>query len=128
MVIVLFFQGEIVKVDEKLEEKLKAAEDSSEESSDEVEDNLEDDEELMNRLNNELKLNEANLPFGNLKRLNLDVSTLLSLVSDLTNNKDEQIVFDKDYLNQQVQAEKERPILPILENFMKGKKYFKNNQ
>lgn len=64
--------------------------------------------------------NKLESPFGNLNRLNLDVSTLLLLVSDLTNGKNDQI-FDKDYLNQQVQSEKEKPILPILENFMKGK-------
>ena len=63
------------------------------------------------------------MPFGDLKRLNLDVSTLLALVSDLTNGSKDQ-VFDKEYLNQQVKQEKETPLIPILENFMKEKELF----
>lgn len=112
-------QGENVKVNEKLEEKLRLYEENRSSSSEE-----EDDDDFYysknekNRNFNSESLD--NKPFGDIKCLNLDVSTLLALVSDLTNgNKDQ--VFDKDYLNQQVKSEKESPLIPILENFMKGK-------
>jgi hypothetical protein len=87
-------------------------------SSDEEED--EEEYEIRN-INDEIDYNK--LPFGDLKRLNLDVSTLLALVSDLTNGSKDQ-VFDKEYLNQQVKQEKETPLIPVLENFMKEKELF----
>ena len=112
-------QGENVKVNEKLEEKLRLYEENRSSSSEQ-----EDDDDFYYSKNGEKRnFNSQSLdnkPFGDIKCLNLDVSTLLALVSDLTNgNKDQ--VFDKDYLNQQVKSEKESPLIPILENFMKGK-------
>jgi hypothetical protein len=113
-------QGENVKVNEKLEEKLRLYEENRSSSSDEEED---DDDFYYSKNEKNRNFNPESLdnkPFGDIKCLNLDVSTLLALVSDLTNgNKDQ--VFDKDYLNQQVKSEIESPLIPILENFMKGK-------
>lgn len=55
-----------------------------------------------------------------IKVLNLDVSTLLAYVTNMTNGYD-QFIYREPLLTQQAEMERERPVKPILENLFKGK-------
>lgn len=53
--------------------------------------------------------------------INLDVTTLIVLVSDLTNGGTD-VYFNEKVLEEQAEDERKNPILPILNKIMKGKK------
>ena len=56
----------------------------------------------------------------NIKKLNLDISTLIALCSEITNGG-ENYIFKQPFLNKQAEWERATRLLPILEEFMKGK-------
>ena len=122
-------KGPIVEIDKKLEEKLRMCEDQDDSSSDEESIEKSPPKEISPAFDeNDLeasfeKLVLENRPYGNLNKVNLDVSTLLALVSDLSNGNFN-LEFDKEYLNQQADAERKSSVVPILEEFMKDKELF----
>lgn len=59
--------------------------------------------------------------FSSIKEANLDVSTLLSLVSNLTNGCGT-FKYSSKVLNDHAIQEKENPVLPVLKQFLKEKK------
>lgn len=115
-------QGDIVEIDKVLEEKLRLQE----------EDDSSSDEEFfaqspVDGTSDKLNLSDfdglESRPYGNLKKVNLDVSTLLAMVSDLSNGY-HGYNFDKDYLNQQAEQEEICQVVPTIEEFLKGKELF----
>ena len=104
------FKGSLVEVDKDLANKIRYLNEN--ESSDE--------ESGVNSVGiDHLNLSLENKQYANLNKINLDVSTLLALVSDLSNGHTN-FVFDKDYLNQQAESERKAHLVPILEELMKG--------
>lgn len=59
----------------------------------------------------------TNLPV--IKKVNLDITTLVCLVSNLCHGSSHW-VFEEDILNQQAAAERKSPLLPLLNNFLQG--------
>ena len=55
----------------------------------------------------------------NIKKLNLDISTLIALCSEITNGG-ENFIFKQPFLNKQAEWERSTRLLPVLEEFMKG--------
>ncbi len=127
----VFLNGPIVPVDEVLAEKLRIQQENDLSSSEEVEEEIEtelgeevDDGDEKIDLDLDLKkLNLENKPYGNLTKVNLDVSTMLALISDMSNGN-YNYEFDKEYLNQQADWERRSNLVPVIEEFLKGKELF----
>lgn len=64
-----------------------------------------------------------NSDIGNIKKLNLDVTTLIVLVSQLTNG-DFNVIFKQPFLIKQAECERLQQLLPVLEQFMKDKELY----
>nr|XP_033187543.1 UPF0415 protein C7orf25 homolog [Bombus vancouverensis nearcticus] len=84
---------------------------STEEPLDEYKKNIDSD---LDTLNTSFLKTEINI-------LNLDVSTLLAYVTNMTNGYDH-FIYREPLLTQQAEMERERPVKPILEDLFKGKK------
>lgn len=84
---------------------------STEEPLDEYKKNIDSD---LDTLNTSFLKTEINI-------LNLDVSTLLAYVTNMTNGYD-RFIYREPLLTQQAEMERERPVKPILEDLFKGKK------
>ena len=116
-------KGPIAEVDKDLEEKLRI----------QAEEELSSDEEIISETITRAKSEEScsefkdlileNKQFGSLTKINFDVTTLLALISDLSNGN-YNYQFDKDYLNQQAASEKKCSLVPIIEEFIKDKELF----
>lgn len=119
----VFVSGPIAEVDKDLEEKLRI----------QAEEELSSDEEIISETITRAKSEEScsefkdlileNKQFGSLTKINFDVTTLLALISDLSNGN-YNYQFDKDYLNQQAASEKKCSLVPIIEEFIKDKELF----
>ncbi|XP_003702767.1 UPF0415 protein C7orf25 homolog [Megachile rotundata] len=77
------------------------------------------DEYKRNRNSNLDTLNISSL-VTEIKILNLDVSTLLAYVTNMTNGYDH-FIYREPLLTQQAEMERKRPVKPILENIFEGK-------
>ncbi len=120
-----------MEVDRILEEKLRLQEEN-ESSSDEdffqspikvcLDNEISADTSTLNLSDFEDLILESK-PYGNLNKVNLDVSTLLAMVSDLSNGY-HGYEFDKEYLNQQAEQEEKCQVVPTIEEFLKGKELF----
>lgn len=144
-----FIKGDIVELDEITKKKLTYYIDEDSDESDELDeheneqhnlccknDNIDENE---TNLNSELNDNEfhdelsaeaidnmnKNSDIGNIKKLNLDVTTLIVLVSQLTNG-DSNVIFKQPFLIKQAECERLQQLLPVLEQFMKGRLDFYN--
>lgn len=120
-------QGDIVEVDKVLEEKLRLQEEDESSSDEEIFQSPLDgvisaDMSTLN-LSDRDDLVKESRPYGNLKKVNLDVSTLLAMASDLSNGY-HGYNFDKDYLNQQAEQEEKCQVVPTIEEFLKDKELF----
>ncbi len=109
-----FLQGSIVEVDEEVEKRLQIIDDfnssdSEEESESEVEDDN-DDEDATN-----IELISSNEP----NKINLDVSTLICLVSELTHGG-HIYRYPNKWLEVPAEMERAERLAPKLENYMKG--------
>ena len=115
--IVVFFsspKGTIVEVDEEVEKRLQIVDDFSssdnEESSEsETEDNNDDEE------GNTIEI----IPFNEPNKINLDVSTLICLVSELTHGG-HIYRYPNKWLEVPAEMERAERLSPKLENYMKG--------
>jgi len=115
----VFLNGPIVPVDEALAEKLRIQQENDSSS-----DNEEIQDEERERFDLDLKkLNLENKPYGNLTKVNLDVSSILALISDMSNGNNN-YEFDKEFLNQQADWERRSNLVPVIEEFLKGKELF----
>ena len=85
---------------------------------------LESTEEPLDEYKKSVKSNLETLNTFSLKTeinvLNLDVSTLLAYVTNMTNGYDH-FIYREPLLTQQAEMERKRPVKPILENLFKGK-------
>ncbi|XP_022187285.2 UPF0415 protein C7orf25 homolog [Nilaparvata lugens] len=75
-----------------------------------------DPENNISTSNQIIKRNES------IKKINLDVTTLIAYVSSLTNGG-ENWIFKEPLLNQQAVWERERPVKPILDEILEGREY-----
>lgn len=60
---------------------------------------------------------------SNIKKMNLDITTLIALVSSLTNDSCFSN-FSDDILNLQAEEEMKEPLLPVLNSFLQGKELY----
>lgn len=123
----LLHQGQIVEVNEDVEKRLQIVDDFSssesenDENSDENDDDHHDDEEneenepLTNDFS-QLSASATNQP----TKINLDVSTLICLVSELTHGG-HIYRYPKRWLEIPAELERASHLVPKLENYMKGK-------
>lgn len=85
---------------------------------------LESTEEPLDEYKKSIKSNIETLNTFSLKTeinvLNLDVSTLLAYVTNMTNGYNH-FIYREPLLTQQAEMERKRPVKPILENLFKGK-------
>ncbi|CAF1165858.1 unnamed protein product [Didymodactylos carnosus] len=123
-------KGEIVTTSDEIERRLQLFHDDSgnsdegEEEEEEEEVNIESDKNKvdfpidLNSTMSKLKLNEASTT-----KLNLDVSTLICLASELTHGG-HVYKFENRWLELPAESERCRRLLPLLENYMKGKELY----
>ena len=81
------------------------------------------DEDLIDDLNDEFQNQQLDNEILKIKKLNLDISTLIALVSEITNGG-EGFIFKQPFLNKQAEWERASRLLPVLEEFMKGENLF----
>ena len=121
------FQGTIVEVNEDIEKRLQVADDfSSSDSSDEC-DNDDDDDDRENASQHdddndchaELDDDQANASNPS-NKINLDVSTLICLVSELTHGG-HIYQYPNKWLEVPAEMERASRLAPKLENYMRGK-------
>ncbi|CAK9798790.1 UPF0415 protein C7orf25 homolog [Anthophora plagiata] len=77
-------------------------------------------EEYEKGINSDLDLLNTSSLKTEIKLLNLDVSTLLAYVTNMTNGYD-YFVYREPLLTQQAEMERKHPVKPVLENFFNGK-------
>jgi len=65
-------------------------------------------------------LNNMDESFRNISKINLDVTTLIALVSEITNGGQD-FAFKQAFLNKQAEWERTKRLIPELEEFMSGK-------
>ncbi len=111
-----FLKGSIVEVDEEVEKRLQIIDDFSssegeEDSESEIEDNDDDDDD--DGTNIEI------IPFNEPNKINLDVSTLICLVSELTHGG-HVYRYPNKWLEVPAELERAERLAPKLENYMKG--------
>jgi hypothetical protein len=106
-------KGPIVEVEKILKEDSESSED-------------EDEGEGEIEFNNDNNYNNNDyITLDQIKRVNLDTTTLICIVSELSNNhEDRDFEFKEEYLKKQTEDEKKNPVLPILTQFMNGKDLF----
>ncbi|CAF0971667.1 unnamed protein product [Adineta steineri] len=111
-------KGTIVEVDEEVEKRLQILDDfSSSDSEEENESEVEDD-------NNDDYINNTELLATNeTNKINLDVSTLICLVSELTHGG-HIYRYPNKWLEVPAELERAERLAPKLENYMKGKELF----
>ncbi|KOC68642.1 UPF0415 protein C7orf25 like protein [Habropoda laboriosa] len=77
-------------------------------------------EEYEEGVNSDLDILNTSSLKTEIKLLNLDVSTLLAYVTNMTNGYD-YFVYREPLLTQQAEMERKHPVKPVLENFFRGK-------
>ena len=110
----LIFKGSIVEVDEEVEKRLQIVDDmSSDESEEENNSDVEDDNDEEE--GNSIEIIPVNEP----TKINLDVSTLICLVSELTHGG-HIYRYPNKWLEVPAEMERAERLAPKLENYMKG--------
>ncbi len=110
----IFLKGSIVEVDEEVEKRLQIIDDySSNDSEEENESDVEDDND--DEIGNNIELISSNEP----NKINLDVSTLICLVSELTHGG-HIYRYPNKWLEVPAEMERAERLAPKLENYMAG--------
>ncbi|CAF3851345.1 unnamed protein product [Rotaria sp. Silwood2] len=122
----IIVKGAVVEVNEDVEKRLQivddfSSSDSDEESDSETDDDDNDDEVINNNNNNNnnIELMSSHEP----SKINLDVSTLICLVSELTHGG-HIYRYPSKWLEVPAELERAEHLAPKLENYMKGKELF----
>ncbi|CAF1165145.1 unnamed protein product [Rotaria sordida] len=124
----IIVKGSIVEVNEDVEKRLQivddvSSNDSDEESESETDDDDDDDDDNnddeVNNNNNDTELMLSHEP----SKINLDVSTLICLVSELTHGG-HIYRYPSKWLEVPAELERAERLAPKLENYMKGKELF----
>lgn len=77
-------------------------------------------EEYGESINSDINTLNTSFLKTEIKILNLDVSTLLAYVTNMTNGYDH-FIYREPLLTQQAEMERKNPVKPVLENLFKGK-------
>ncbi|CAF3418611.1 unnamed protein product [Rotaria socialis] len=117
----IIVKGSIVEVNEQVEKRLQivddfSSSDSDEESESEVEDENDNDDDYIN---NNTELISSHEP----SKINLDVSTLICLVSELTHGG-HVYRYPSKWLEVPAELERAERLAPKLEKYMEGKELF----
>ncbi|CAF0850708.1 unnamed protein product [Adineta ricciae] len=114
-------KGSIVEVTEDVEKRLQIMDDfSSSSSDDENESEGDDDNDNDNDNDDDLNTNAELIPVNEPNKINLDVSTLICLVSELTHGG-HIYRYPNKWLEVPAELERAERLTPKLENYMKGK-------
>ncbi|CAF3464164.1 unnamed protein product [Rotaria sp. Silwood1] len=115
----IIVKGSIVEVNEDVEKRLQIVDDYSSSDSDEESHSETDDDNDDEIINNNLELMSSHEP----TKINLDVSTLICLVSELTHGG-HIYRYPSKWLEVPAELERAEHLAPKLENYMKGKELF----
>lgn len=121
--------GEIVELDDETRRKLAIYEEDDDSSEDEDDKNkkeiIENEQNQFEEDEDEKNIEQLNSldTIKSINRINLDVSTLIALVSELAHGG-EDFLFKHTFLSKQAEWERAQHILPILEDFMNNKELF----
>ena len=116
-----FEQGSIVEVTEDVEKRLQIMDDFSSSSSDDENESEADDDNDNDNDNDDddLNTNAELIPVNEPNKINLDVSTLICLVSELTHGG-HIYRYPNKWLEVPAELERAERLTPKLENYMKG--------